>query len=1079
MSKSIQVGIRAKPTSSSIHVWDIDPKESLISLASNGAEFRFNRVFSPETQTYEIYQEMADDVVQGFMEGYNGTIFAYGSTGSGKTFTMMGDNDHPGVTPLAVSHIFEHIQQDTSREYVVGLSYFEIYNETIKDLLRPNSERSKNIKFSQQLATSYEDVMRSIQGAEENRATGSTSMNEHSSRSHAIIRIALESKSATNSNGSTLRSVLNLIDLAGSECQKDTNAEGSRQREASNINRSLLALSNIISALQNGKQVVSYRDSKLTLYLQNSLGGNAQTVIICTINQENNQQSTTKSTLQFAIKAMKIKNNVKANEIKSDKTIIEEQKQEIIRLQAEVDRLKSLLNSNEDIPNKLPDENIYLTPKQKDSSTIFDLSYSSSPVRNENIDANKNETNSSFYVTEEIPCLPKKKKKTFTFLKSKLNVNNFSSTSPKTPEKELNPVDFTHTMSPIDYDPSPICLPKKKRIIQPDDITEEEKMSDEEADRQANELSRAILERNPALLKNSSLSLMGSENQIPIDKNELEMLKQEKEQLSNRVSELEKIIPEKEQLANRISELERMIPEREQLSNRVLELENLIQEKDKSFNIFNQTIKHQEDEITRLNEAMSNSKDVESLQQNVEENQNIIKNQSAQINQLKEEIEKMKSSLLLKDAQIKGAALNTTQLQSRIKQKDSFMAHYSEEVEENKKSMAKQIDSQNRQIESLTQQINALKSQNIELSNQNQDFSRKHEEAIKLKNEELIRKCNQFCKKLEETGKKCDTLSKKNKELEEEKRQLEKKYNMSLISRNPSSFIPNAPTKAELKYADKDSNLTEVSMGNDTLAFSIIEQSVNQPKPIAPTYNNISRRPLQQKDSNNLNALSSQILMQKSLIEKFQKVNPNFLNESSKFFNNNVNPQQSSVSSARHPKRNKLGIEESTFFEYVNQTDEVYSFQRDTSFSTREIQDDKCQIKKPMFNVNEATEVLFDASSSDFDDENSTIVASNKNDILNEKQKSKQDDSILSEKEQDNNNNQEINEEEDDDDDHDINQSNDSISVDNVEFNSLHNYENFETENIETFDSSNSVSDFLNLLTLLINLFLWISLFLI
>ena len=240
---------------------------------------------------------------------------------------MMGEPEHPGITPLAVDHIFKYIEDHPEREFVVGFSYFEIYNEKVRDLLKERAPADVRIKFSQKTATSAQFLTNTIIAAESNRATGSTSMNEHSSRSHAIVRIAVDSYQKGD-DGVKLSSILNLVDLAGSECQKNTNAEGDRQHEASMINKSLLALSKLIDSLQNGKSIAVYRESKLTLYLQNSIGGNAQTTIICAINSEMNQKGTSEYTLRFASKAMKIKNQPKVNRIMTDKCKIEELERE-------------------------------------------------------------------------------------------------------------------------------------------------------------------------------------------------------------------------------------------------------------------------------------------------------------------------------------------------------------------------------------------------------------------------------------------------------------------------------------------------------------------------------------------------------------------------------------------------------------------------------------------------------------------------------------------------------------------------------------------------------------------------------
>jgi hypothetical protein len=286
--------------------------------------FSFNRVFQPDSKNLEVYQAVASDIVDEVMNGTNGTIFAYGSTGSGKTYTMMGEGSQPGITPLAVDHIFKHIEGHPERTFVVEFSYFEIYNEKVYDLLNERAVADVRIRYTQQRARSARYLIDTIIAAETNRATGATSMNEHSSRSHAIVRISIDSYAATGEGHIHLNSVLNLVDLAGSECQKNTNAEGDRQHEASKINKSLLALSRLIDSLQSGKTVAVWRESKLTLYLQNSIGGNSLTTIICAINSDLSQKSTSEYTLRFASKAMKVRNQPKVNQVVSDKGRIEQ-----------------------------------------------------------------------------------------------------------------------------------------------------------------------------------------------------------------------------------------------------------------------------------------------------------------------------------------------------------------------------------------------------------------------------------------------------------------------------------------------------------------------------------------------------------------------------------------------------------------------------------------------------------------------------------------------------------------------------------------------------------------------------------
>lgn len=920
MSKSIQVGIRVKPSNGTIHVWNFDSTNSSISLANNNqSEYKFNRVFLPETQTSEIYQDMASDVINGFMEGYNGTIFAYGSTGSGKTFTMMGNEEYPGITPLAVSHIFEHIRKNPSRNYAVGVSYFEIYNENIKDLLR-NREHNKNekIKFDVLSASSYEQVMSEIVTAEANRATGATSMNEHSSRSHAIIRIDLESSPADGSDGIILKSVLNLIDLAGSECQKDTNAEGSRQREASNINKSLLALSNVINALQNGKQVPSYRDSKLTFYLQDSLGGNAQTVIICTMNQENNQQSTSKSTLQFAMKAMKIKNTAKVNKIKSDKVLIEELKRENKKLQIEVERLKNILNGNGDI-DAFHECNLSMSSKENDSSALFNLSNDIIVPPKDEIEPNDD----SFAVTEEeIICLPKKKKRTFDFLPK--NNSNL-----KTPEKVYNTIELSPSM---DESTSPIFLPKKIKS-NPIQITESEKLSDEETDHHFEAVSREILEGASKQMKfNASIASLNSDNEEQIS---VQNLKQDKEKLLIRIADLERMISEKEKTATHT----------EQLQSRITELEGYLQERDNSFLILNQKIKQQENDIMRLNEEVAQSKTIELSKQSIDEYEMKLQSQADENLSLKKEIQKMTHSLSVKDAQVKGLTINNDKLKTLLGQKDSYLANYIERVDEDKKDSDTKIQTMQTTIEQLTQQNNELLSRNDELSSQSENEARRLNEAMKIKYTEFSTKYNQLRKMLQ------NEIT-KNKELEDQKSEIEKKLSILEQTRSQSIF---PQSRFDGRITDKD--ITEISIPNESMVYSTIEQNPISLKLDTSVIQTLgcTRKPLQPKDPNHF-------MVQKTLIEKFHQINPELINEASKM----VSVHQTSQTNNRTTAKTVLNIEESTVFEYVNRLDELYSSQRDTSIS-----------KKSQVDPVETTEIYLESDGSSLDLNNDIVENEN------------------------------------------------------------------------------------------------------
>ncbi|KAK7904386.1 hypothetical protein WMY93_016993 [Mugilogobius chulae] len=322
--------------------------------------FTYDHVADMDTTQDAVFSCVAKNIVESCMNGYNGTIFAYGQTGSGKTFTMLGPSDLDnftdelrGVIPRSFEYLFFLINREVERSqqsktFLCKCSFIEIYNEQIYDLLDTASASlfvRENIKKGVFVEGAVEKFVRSAAEAYQvlslgwrNRRVASTSMNRESSRSHAVFTMTLESKESINEVVNIRMSQLNLVDLAGSERQKDTHTEGSRLKEASSINRSLMCLGQVIMALvdvSNGKnRHICYRDSKLTFLLRDSLGGNAKTCVIANVHPGSKCFGETLSTLQFAQRAKLIKN----------KAVINEDTQGNVRqLQAEVKKLKEQL----------------------------------------------------------------------------------------------------------------------------------------------------------------------------------------------------------------------------------------------------------------------------------------------------------------------------------------------------------------------------------------------------------------------------------------------------------------------------------------------------------------------------------------------------------------------------------------------------------------------------------------------------------------------------------------------------------------------------------------------------------------
>ncbi|XP_016093240.1 kinesin heavy chain [Sinocyclocheilus grahami] len=302
------------------------PKFKEDTVVISGKPYIFDRVFPPNTTQEQVYDTCAKQIVKDVLDGYNGTIFAYGQTSSGKTHTMEGqlhNSQLKGIIPRIAQDIFDHIySMDENLEFHIKVSYFEIYLDKIRDLLDVSKtnlavhEDKNRVPFvkgcTERFVSSPEDVMDVIDEGKSNRHVAVTNMNEHSSRSHSIFLINIKQENVETEK--KLSGKLYLVDLAGSEKVSKTGAEGSVLDEAKNINKSLSALGNVISALAEGtKTHVPYRDSKMTRILQDSLGGNCRTTIVICASPSVFNEAETKSTLMFGQRAKTIKNTVSVN----------------------------------------------------------------------------------------------------------------------------------------------------------------------------------------------------------------------------------------------------------------------------------------------------------------------------------------------------------------------------------------------------------------------------------------------------------------------------------------------------------------------------------------------------------------------------------------------------------------------------------------------------------------------------------------------------------------------------------------------------------------------------------------------
>ncbi|XP_025017743.1 osmotic avoidance abnormal protein 3-like isoform X1 [Tetranychus urticae] len=318
--------------------------------------FTFDGAYFVDSTTEQIYNEIVFPIVESVTEGYNGTVFAYGQTGCGKSFTMQGITtpaSQKGIIPRAFEHIFEAIAATENTKFLVHASYLEIYNEEIRDLLGTDSKKKLDLKEAPEQGVfvpglschPVHDVKQCEQLMElgwKNRSVGATLMNADSSRSHSIFTVQLERMQTgemADFDTTIRKGKLNLVDLAGSERQAKTGATGDRLKEATKINLSLSALGNVISALVDGKcKHIPYRDSKLTRLLQDSLGGNTKTLMVACLSPADNNYDETLSTLRYANRAKNIQNKPTINEDPKDALLRE--------YQEEIQRLKSLLSTS-------------------------------------------------------------------------------------------------------------------------------------------------------------------------------------------------------------------------------------------------------------------------------------------------------------------------------------------------------------------------------------------------------------------------------------------------------------------------------------------------------------------------------------------------------------------------------------------------------------------------------------------------------------------------------------------------------------------------------------------------------------
>ena len=331
------------------------------SREKNTYRFNFDRIFPPSSTQEDIYAFGVKRIIDSVLDGYNGTVLAYGQTSSGKTYTMQGEmasEETQGIIPRMISHVFNFIYKNEGTDFMIKVSMIEIYQEKIRDLLdisRVNLNiREDSIKgiyvdgCSERYVGCPSDVLALLELGSANRAQAATNMNEHSSRSHSIFILTINQ--TNKKEGFSKIGKLYLVDLAGSEKISKTGATGHTLEEAKIINKSLTTLGRVINNLTDGKSThVPYRESKLTRVLQESLGGNSKTCLIITCSPSIYNESESLSTLRFGERAKKIKNKPKINKevtVAELQKLVDKLREDLKKANARIAQLENYIKQN-------------------------------------------------------------------------------------------------------------------------------------------------------------------------------------------------------------------------------------------------------------------------------------------------------------------------------------------------------------------------------------------------------------------------------------------------------------------------------------------------------------------------------------------------------------------------------------------------------------------------------------------------------------------------------------------------------------------------------------------------------------
>ncbi|XP_010896926.3 kinesin-like protein KIF3B [Esox lucius] len=571
-SETVKVVVRCRPfmreETNNDNILEVNTKLGQITLRNPRASpeelmksFTFDAVYDSESKQGDIYDDTVRPLVDSVLQGFNGTIFAYGQTGTGKTYTMLGmptDNER-GIIPNSFNHIFTQISRSQNQQYLVRASYLEIYREEIRDLLCKDNNKKLDLKenpdsgvyvkdLSSVVTKNVMEIEHVMMIGDQSRSVGFTNMNERSSRSHAIFMITVEcSEKGADGEDHIRVGKLNMVDLAGSERQSKTGAKGERLKEATKINLSLSALGNVISALVDGKSThIPYRDSKLTRLLQDSLGGNAKTVMIATLGPSSKHYEESLTTLRYANRAKNIKNKPKINEDPKD-ALLREFQEEIARLKAQLEERGMMAKERrrrrnsrrltksmivEDVAHRERDAELWkaLEAEWKRNAEYYMKEDEENKMKEEEISVGISSTLNS--IGDSVDGSPKKA------VTSRIPIHRFSSVG-ESPKKSVSGNIAIHRFSSVEDSPkksvptsahsSPGAREKWKAFGEKEQMEKERMMEDMQKEQEAME---KIIEKYKAM---ESKILAGGKNIIDHTNEQQKMLELKRQEIAEQI----------------------------------------------------------------------------------------------------------------------------------------------------------------------------------------------------------------------------------------------------------------------------------------------------------------------------------------------------------------------------------------------------------------------------------------------------------------------------------------------------------------------------------------------------------------